>query len=84
MMTESEIVRDSDLPEALRTETPSVDQDGFLTLEEMQFRHVVNVLKSVDGNKARAAEVLGVSRATIYSLLARHARPVGSEGGSTA
>jgi DNA-binding NtrC family response regulator len=84
MMTESEIVRDSDLPEALRAEAPSIDQDGFLTLEEMQFRHVVNVLRSVDGNKARAAEILGVSRATIYSLLARHTRPVGSREGSPA
>jgi two-component system response regulator HydG len=84
MMTESEIVRDSDLPEALRAEAASIDQDGFLTLEEMQFRHVVNVLRSVDGNKARAAEILGVSRATIYSLLARHTRPVGSREGSPA
>lgn len=84
MMTECDIVRDSDLPEALRRETPRVDENGYLTLEEVQFRHVVNVLKSVDGNKARAAEILGVSRATVYSLLARHSRPASPEPNSQA
>jgi DNA-binding NtrC family response regulator len=84
MMTECDIVRDSDLPEALRRETPRVDENGFLTLEEVQFRHVVNVLKSVDGNKARAAEILGVSRATVYSLLARRSRPASPAANSQA
>jgi DNA-binding protein Fis len=34
------------------------------------------VLKLVDGNKARAAAILGVSRATIYGMLARRVRQV--------
>lgn len=74
MMAECEIVRDLDLPEALREDVARSDQGGFVTLEELQFRHVENVLKLVDGNKARAAEILGISRATIYSMLARRIR----------
>jgi len=31
----------------------------------------VRVLERVGGNKARAAEILGVGRATIYQLLSR-------------
>jgi len=31
---------------------------------------VMRVLEHVDGNKSQAAEMLGISRATIYQLLA--------------
>jgi len=37
------------------------------------------VLKLVDGNNVQAADVLGVSRATIYSMLARRIRQVVQE-----
>ena len=42
-----------------------------LSLEELQRRHILRVLEGVGGNKARAAEVLGIGRATIYQLLSR-------------
>jgi DNA-binding NtrC family response regulator len=45
--------------------------ETFLSLDEMQRRHILRVLEGVGGNKARAAEVLGIGRATIYQLLSR-------------
>jgi DNA-binding NtrC family response regulator len=45
--------------------------DKFLSLEEVQRRHVINVLEGVGGNKMRAAEILGIGRATIYQLLSK-------------
>ena len=72
MMAQGKVICDMDLPEAIRLQTTRPDSGtGFMTLEEVQSRHLEYVLKLVDGNKARAAEVLGVSRATIYGMLAR-------------
>jgi DNA-binding NtrC family response regulator len=75
MMAQGKLIRDIDLPDALRIQAPKSDKSiGIMTLEEVQAQHVEFVLKMLGGNKARAAEVLGVSRATIYDMLARRAR----------
>ena len=74
MMADGELIRDLDLPDALRMDAVKPAGDRFVTLEELQYRHMENVLKMVDGNKARAAEILGISRATIYDMLARRVR----------
>ena len=42
----------------------------FISLKEMERRHVRNVLEAVGGNKVKAAEILGISRTTLYGLLA--------------
>lgn len=55
-----------DLPESVRNGT---GQEGMLTLAEAERRYVRRVLESVDGNKARAARILGVNRATVYRIL---------------
>jgi DNA-binding NtrC family response regulator len=73
MMTEGKFLDVNDLPERLRGELSDqlVADEAFLSLEEVQRRHVLRVLDLVGGNKLRAAGILGVGRATIYQLLAR-------------
>jgi DNA-binding NtrC family response regulator len=73
MMVDGNLIDISDLPEKLRkplNEEVGGD-DTFLSLEELQRRHILKVLEGVGGNKARAAEVLGIGRATIYQLLSK-------------
>jgi DNA-binding protein Fis len=43
------------------------------TLADMETEHVRNVLASVDGNKTRAAEILGIDRKTLREKLKRDA-----------
>ena len=73
MMAEGKFLDVDDLPEQLRGESISqlTANDTLLSLEEVQKRHIMRVLELVGGNKLRAAEILGIGRATIYQLLAR-------------
>lgn len=72
MMTEGKFLDMNDLPSRIQAQSSnqSADED-FFSLEEIQRRHVMRVLERVGGNKARAAQILGVGRATIYQLLSR-------------
>ncbi len=73
MMVDSKFIDTNDLPERLRTPFTgdSVIDEDLLSLDEVQRRHVMRVLDRVGGNKARAAEILGLGRATIYQILSR-------------
>jgi DNA-binding NtrC family response regulator len=74
IMAQGKIVCEDDLPEAIRAPINTPKPVGFMTLQEVQVRHLEYILKIVEGNKARAAEILGVSRATVYDMLARRIR----------
>jgi DNA-binding NtrC family response regulator len=71
MMAEDEAIDVRDLPEALRLETPlrSPEEDTPLTLAEAEYRHACRVLEWMSGNKVQTARALGISRATLYSIL---------------
>ena len=73
MMAEGATIDVRDLPVYLRKVpvlVPAADDD-LISLEELEERHVVRVLKRVGGDKSRAAEVLGISRTTLYKILSR-------------
>ncbi len=82
MMADGSLIDITDLPERLRgplTDDLGADE-AFLSLEEVQRRHILRVLEGVGGNKARAAEVLGIGRATIYQLLSKMKPEATGEG----
>jgi transcriptional regulator with PAS, ATPase and Fis domain len=73
LMCESELIDLKDLPRAVRVnETDPINPDSkLLTFEELQNRHLRRVLAHVSGDKSKAAEILGISRSSLYNLLAR-------------
>jgi two-component system response regulator HydG len=67
-----------DLPERIRKYQSSQiavatsDSGELVSLDEIERRYITRVFKSVDGNKAQAARVLGVDRKTLYRKLSRY------------
>ena len=49
------------LPDWLKYKVPASDS-GFVSLKEMEKQYISKVLASVENNKTRAAEILGIDR----------------------
>ena len=71
MMAEGDLIDVRDLPEQLHAPPPEASETGgeLLSLEAVERRHVERILEGVGGNKARAAKILGINRATVYRIL---------------
>jgi two-component system response regulator HydG len=67
-----------DLPEKIRAYRPdrfvlSADQtEEVMTIDELERRYIMRVIKLVDGNKSRASQLLGLDRRTLYRKLDRY------------
>jgi len=70
VMGEGELIKVPDLPSLMRFS--ALQKTGLSrTLAEVEDEHIRNVLASVDGNKTRAAEILGIDRKTLREKLKR-------------
>jgi DNA-binding NtrC family response regulator len=66
-----------DLPPHLATPSVPEAAPASLSLDEVEKAHVLAVLKSVEGNRVRAAAILGIDRKTLYRKLLRYGVEVG-------
>jgi len=74
VMTDGDIIEAPDLPALMRFS--ALRQRGLdRTLAEVEAEHICNVLASVDGNKTRAAQVLGIDRKTLREKIKNKSRP---------
>ena len=68
VMTDGEFIEAPDLPPLMRFS--ALRKAGLSrTLAEVEAEHIRNVLATVDGNKTRAAEILGIDRKTLRQKL---------------
>jgi two-component system, NtrC family, response regulator AtoC len=76
-LSSSSLIVPEDLPAEVRPASgPPATPPARLTLEEMKRWYVAHVLDEEGGNKARAADVLGIDRRTLYRILDREDGPV--------
>jgi len=74
VMTDGEVIEVPDLPSLMRFS--ALRTTGFTrTLAEVEAEYISNVLASVDGNKTRAAEILGIDRKTLREKLRKTEKP---------
>ncbi len=68
VMSDEKLIEVPDLPQLMRFS--ALRESGLnRTLQEVEAEHLKNVLASVDGNKTRAAEILGIDRKTLREKL---------------
>jgi DNA-binding NtrC family response regulator len=79
-----------DLPEKVRAYradrfiVSADDPAEVVTIDELERRYIMRVLKLVEGNKSRAAQLLGLDRRTLYRKLDRYGEGTGSAPPSSA
>jgi DNA-binding NtrC family response regulator len=71
MMADEEFLDVRDLPDYLHHATPAAapNEPDLMPLAELERRYTQHVLERLGGNKLHAAQVLGISRATLYRIL---------------
>jgi len=74
VFSRANVIEVEDLPAAIRSRGPSLEEGLFTdlpSLDELERRYLIHVLKTVDGNRSRAAAVMGVDRRTLYRMAER-------------
>jgi DNA-binding NtrC family response regulator len=75
ILAETDVIHSHDLPDKLRTNAlpPGSDIDNTnTTLEDLEREHIRRVLAKVEGNKDRAAQMLGIHVSTLYRKMQRY------------
>jgi two-component system response regulator AtoC len=75
-LNRSGVITAEDLPEKLRAQAlngkhPEDIFAGLPSLEELEGKYLRHVLQATGGNKARAAQILGIDRKTLYRMQER-------------
>jgi transcriptional regulator of acetoin/glycerol metabolism len=52
---------------------------ALLSLDELEKRYLLRVLRETGGNKVRAAKILGIDRRTLYRMAERFGLTLGEE-----
>jgi DNA-binding NtrC family response regulator len=74
LFSRASVIEVGDLPLAIRSRGPGLEAGLFTdlpSLDELERRYLMHVLKAVEGNRSRAAAVMGVDRRTLYRMAER-------------
>lgn len=82
LLTASDIITAKDVMLFLGNKAgsdPHSENDDFLTLAEIEKRYIIKILKKVEGNKLKAAKILGINPSTLYRKMSFYNIPAGNE-----
>ncbi len=76
IMAGNEVIRVENLPPHIRGEAEmpiaqDLNDDDLLPIDEMERRMIQKALTKSDGNKTKAAQMLGITRRQLYSMMER-------------
>ena len=70
ILSENGLITEQALPRELVEAARGMRRDTpFLSLDDLEKEHILRVLNYVDGNRAKASEILGIGRKTLYRKL---------------
>lgn len=69
LLNDKQEIDENDLPLEFFTAVEDNKVITELSLQEVEKKHIIDVLKAVDGNKVKAAEILGIGLTTLYRKL---------------
>jgi DNA-binding NtrC family response regulator len=72
-------IRQAPSPSEQKPDVPEPAESVYLTLEEVEKRHLMRVLKETKGNKVKAAKILGIDRRTLYRMAERFGLDLGPD-----
>ncbi len=73
ILSDGKEIRPQDLPADIKMGKASESgENRFLKLAEIERQHIVNVLKQANGNKTRTAQLLGISKKSLYHKLRKY------------
>jgi len=71
ILAKGEMITEADIPHALREAFPRT-KAHITSLQDSEKSLILRVLKETQGNKYRAAKILGITRSTLYGKLRKH------------
>ncbi|HKR78868.1 MAG TPA: sigma-54 dependent transcriptional regulator [Nitrospira sp.] len=72
-------IRQASTASELKPDASEAIESVYLTLEEVEKRHLIRVLKETKGNKVKAAKILGIDRRTLYRMAERFGLDLGPD-----
>jgi transcriptional regulator with PAS, ATPase and Fis domain len=70
ILEKNSLIMPESLPESLRMfHIETLEPHGIKTLDKFSKEYVENVVETFGGNKSKAAEVLGISRTSLWRIL---------------
>ncbi len=69
------------LPRMVSSPESDPRQPNISPLNEVEKRHITAVLEAAQGNRAKAAQILGIAASTLYTKIRRHKIPIGDMEG---